>query len=219
MGTLYCSPANVLASISVDAQARLATDPAAAVPFAVKGDGVTLTFDSPFAYSTAITTLINGVATANTLVSAAGADGRDRVTFASAPALNAVITGQANLGAVNIDNLLAVIQDASDDMAGYFSRYGTLTADGLAIVRPRAVFMVRWKLRQRRSMEEWDPIRDDFKRLQSWLEKVAKGDIPLPATTPIATAPPPTPSAVAYTEPSVFDSPNSDPFGGAVVLP
>ena len=174
MGTLYCSPADVLASISVDAQARLATDPAVAVPFALKGDGTAQTFDSPFAYSTSITTLVAGVPTANTLVSAAGANGADQVTFASPPALGAVITGQANLGAVNLDNLLAVIKDASDDMAGYFSRYGTLTADGLAIVRPRAVFMVRWKLRQRRSMEEWDPIRDDFKRLQSWLEKVAK---------------------------------------------
>lgn len=218
MGTPYCTVADVLAIVSADALARLATDPQVAVPFSAKGDGTTVTFETPFAYSTAITTFVAGVATANTLIPGAAPDGNDQVTFSPAPALGALITGFANIGAVNTQVVQQAIANASDDITGYLARYGPLPQAALDVVRPRAVFLVRWKIRQRRSMEEWDPIRDDFKRLQSWLEKVAMGKIALPATTPIATAPAPSQPRAVHAERSIFESPNrpwngyGDPF-------
>lgn len=215
----YCSVPDVLALVSLDAQARLATDPGVAVPLAEKGDGVKTAFDTPFAYATTIATVVAGVATANTLSPGTGADGIvDQVVFAAPPALGALLTAQADLKAVNISVIRQCIGLATDKIKGSLARYGTenLPADVLAVVHAPAVFYARWFLRSRRNMSEYDPIIEEFKSNERWLLNLATGKIPLPASAPIATAAPPSPPAVRAVEPPVFDEPGSrgtDLFG------
>lgn len=207
---LYCTVDEVLALVSLDAQARMATDPQIAVPLAEKGDGVKDTFDTPFRYSTTITTTVGGVATSNTLSPGTGADSVDQVVFAAPPALGALIMAKADLNALNLDVLRLCIKLASNKIKGALARYGTesLPADVLAVLQPKAVFFTRWYLRMRRSMSEEDPIRMEYKSENDWLMAVATGKIALPASAPIATAASFTPKPIVDT-PSVFDAPYS----------
>ena len=57
--TLYCALADVLALLSLDAQARLATDPESYLAIGV-GDGTTGTFSPPFLGATTINVTVNG---------------------------------------------------------------------------------------------------------------------------------------------------------------
>lgn len=216
MADQYCTVQDVLALVSLDQQARLATDPQVAVPLAEKGDGIKDTFDTPFAYATTIITTVAGVVTANTIIPGAGADGIvDQVKFAVPPAYGALITGQANLQAVNIDVVRLCIKLATNKIKGALARYGTegLPADVLQVVNTPAIFYTKWFLRTRRQMNEYDPIIEEYKSNERWLLALAKGDIAFPASAPIAKATPPSPAPI--TEPSVFDTPgsSSDLFG------
>lgn len=214
---LYCSVDDVLALVSLDAQARLATDPQIAVPLAVKGDGSALTFDTPFRYSTTITATVAGVPTAVTLSPGTGTDGVDQIIFGAPPALGALIMAKADLNAVNVSVILQCIRLATNKVKGSLARYGTenLPADVLAVVNTPTVFYSRWFLRIRRNMSEYDPIIEEYKSNERWLLSLAQGKIAFPASAPIATAAPPSPSAT-IAEPSVFDAPGStsnDIFG------
>lgn len=55
------------------------------------GDASTVTFDLPFKAGTSITYYVAGSVTAGTYSAGTGTDGRDRVTFSSAPASGALI--------------------------------------------------------------------------------------------------------------------------------
>lgn len=212
-GTQYCTVPDVLALVALDAQARLATDPGIPVPLGVKGDGVTTKFDTPFAYSTTLTTVVGGTPTANTISPGTAADGIcDQVVFAVAPALGALITCAADLKAVNIGVVRQCIDLATKKIKGSMSRYDTENPGALvlAVVNPIAVFYTRWFLRSRRSMNEYDPIIEEYRSNERWLLNLATGKIPLPYTAPIVTAAPPVPTPI-NAEPSVFDAPYSNP--------
>jgi phage gp36-like protein len=211
--TLYCQLADVLALVSMDAQARLATDPQVAVPLSVKGDGTATLFDTPFRGATKITTVVGGVETANTLVPGGATNGNDQVTFATHPANNALITAQADLKAVNTDVILQCMVLASGKIMGAMARYGTESppADTAAILLPIAVFFTRWFLRMRRNMSEYDPILREYDSNDRWLLRVATGQIALPADdVPVIAAPPVMP--VVRAESSVFEAPYSSSF-------
>jgi hypothetical protein len=214
---LYCTVDDVLALVSLDAQARMATDPQVAVPLAARGDGLVTVFDTPFRYATAITTTVAGVTTANTLSPGTGTDSVDQVVFADPPASGALIMAKADLNAVNVSVIGQCITLASNKVKGCLARYGTedLPAEVLAVLQPKAVFFTRWYLRMRRSMSEEDPIRMEYKSENDWIMAVATGKISLPSTAPIATAPSFSPKPIVDT-PSVFDPPGyttKDLFG------
>jgi phage gp36-like protein len=210
----YCTLADVLALVSQDAEARMATDPAVAVSLGLAGTGGQDIFETPFYGSTTLTTFVDNGATASTILPGQGTNGTDQVQFSPAVAEGSLVTCKADQKAVNTAVIQALINDASQDMRGYFARYGDLPADALSMVRPRCVFLVRWKLRQRRNMNEWDPIIKDFERLEKWLEGVATGKIALTASTPVAQATLPASPAVVRAEPSVYEPPlSTTPWG------
>lgn len=206
--TTFCTLADVVALVSYDAQARLATDPALAVPLAVKGDGVADTFDTPFMLATTIVTNVAGVVTANTLSPGTGTGGRDQVVFAAPPALGALITAQADLKAVNVDVVQQCIVLGANKIKGSLARYNLAGLDAavIEVLQPLNVFFARWFLRCRRQMNEYDPIITEYKSQDAWLMGVATGKIALPSTAKIATAAPPNPSNI-YTEAQVFEPP------------
>jgi len=209
--TLYCTLADVLALVSLDQQARLATDQGA-VPLATKGDGSALTFDTPFTGATSIVTQVAGVDKANTLSPGTGTDGVDRVVFAApAPALNDLITAKANIGAVNINVVNQCIVMATNEVKRYLARYGTenLPTDVLATLNSPAIFYARWFLRERRGMNEYAPIIEQKKSVDAWLMGVATGKIALPASAPIAQAAEPLTPPAVRSEPSVFEPPGA----------
>jgi phage gp36-like protein len=209
---LYCTVDDVLALVSLDAQARMATDPQIAVPLAARGDGLMVAFDTPFRYSTAITTTVAGVPTASTLASGTGTNGVDQVIFATPPNSGDLLMAKADINAVNVSVVAQCVALASNKLKGCLARYGTenLPADVLAILQPKAVFFTRWYLRMRRSMSEEDPIRMEYKAENDWIMAVATGKIALPASAPIATAASFSPQPIVDT-PSVFDAPYSKP--------
>lgn len=213
--TLYCTLADVLALVSLDQQARLATDQGA-VPLAQKGDAWTKVFDTPFTGSTLIKTLVAGIDTPNTLSPGTGANGVDQVAFATAPALDTLITGQANLGAVNIQVVQLCINLATNEVKRYLARYGTenLPADCLAMLNSPTVFYARWFLRERRAMNEYAPIIEQKKSVDAWLMGIATGKIALPASAPIAQAAVPDQPPAVRAEPSVFEPPYGGSSGG-----
>lgn len=217
--TLYCTLADVLALVSLDQQARLATDQGA-VPLAAKGDGTTLTFDTPFTGATSIKVFIAtpvdpGLIIDATMSPGTGLEGVDQVVFTTAPADGASITAQANIGAVNINVVNQCRVLATNEVKRYLPRYGTedLPADVLAILTNPTVFYVRWFLRERRGMNEYSPLIEQKKSVDAWLMGVATGKIALPASAPIAQPPPPTTSPV-IAEPSVFEPPYGGTNGG-----
>jgi hypothetical protein len=206
--TLYCTLADVLALVSLDQQARLATDQGV-VPIGV-GDGLVQTFETPFTGATSVKTYVAGVETPNTLSPGTGPDGVDQVVFAEPPDAKALVSGQANLGAVNVAVIKQCISMASNEIKRYLARYGTesLPPDVLEILESPAIFYTRWFLRERRGMNEYAPIIEQKKSVDAWLMGVATGRISLAADAPIAQAEPPSPSPV-IAEPSVFEPPYS----------
>lgn len=217
--TLYCTLADVLALVSLDQQARLATDQGA-VPLALKGDDWTKTFDTPFTGSTVIKTQVAGVDTANTLRPGTGTNGVDQVVFAAAPALDALITAAANLGAVNVNVVNQCVVLASNEVKRYLARYGTenLPVDVIAALNSPTIFYARWFLRERRGMNEYAPIIEQKKSVDAWLMGVATGKIALPASAPIAQAAEPLHPPAVRSEPSVFEPPYSSVPGGGSFL-
>lgn len=212
--TLYCTVADVLALVSLDAQARLATDPG--VPALVaRADGFSSVYDTPFYGATTITALVASVPTTVTLIPGGAADGNDQIQFASPPALDAIITAKADLNAVNTVVVQQCITLATNKIKGSLARYDAENpgAAMLAVVQPIAVFFTRWFLRIRRTMNEWDPILEEYRANNAWLMAVAKGQIALPSTTPIVTAPAPSPSQVLSEQPPVFDPPGAATSG------
>lgn len=212
---LYCTVDDVLALVSLDAQARMATDPQIAVPLAVKGDGVTDTFDTPFRYATTFTATVAGSPAVATVSPGTGTGNVDQIVFASVPALGAQLMVKADINAVNVAVVGQCITLATNKVKAAFSRYGTetLPADVLAVAQPPTVFLTRWFLRSRRNMNEYDPIIEEYRSVDRWLLNIATGKIALPASAPIATATPPLPAPVAET--SVFEPPGAtnDIFG------
>jgi phage gp36-like protein len=213
--TLYCTLADVLALVSLDAQARLATDAGVQQPLAAKGDGHTVTFDTPFQLATTITTLVVGALTANTLVPGGATNGNDQVTFASAPASNALITAAADSKAINIAVVDACRLLASNRIKGSLAGYlpaddAPFPAEVAAVLQPLAVFFTRWYLRSRRGMNEYDPIIEEYKSADRWLLSVAKGQISLPVSAVTVTSARPAVSPI-YAEPSVFEPPGTNP--------
>lgn len=209
--TLYCTLADVLALVSLDAQARLATDPDTYIAVGA-GDGLALTFDTPFINSSALSATVNGVAAGTTMSVGTGPDGTDQVVFAVAPALGAVVKVKADARAINSAIVQQCIVLATNKIKGHLARYvpENPSAAVLAVLQPKAVFFTRWYLRMRRSMEEWDPIRDEYKSETAWLVAVAKGDISLPADSTLATSATPTPPPdIKVDTPDVFGPPGS----------
>jgi phage gp36-like protein len=213
--TLYCTLADVIALVSLDAQARLATDAGVQQPLADKGDGSQVTFNTPFQLATTITTLVGGALTANTLIPGGATNGNDQVTFATHPANNALITAAADAKAINISVVDACRLLASNRIKGSLAGY--LPADDApfppevqAVLQPLAVFFTRWYLRSRRGMNEYDPIIEEYKSADRWLLAVAKGQIALPSSAVVVTSARPLISPV-YAEPSVFEAPGTNP--------
>lgn len=206
--TLYCSLADVLALVSLDAQARLATDLGIFVPLG-KGDGLTQTFDTPFTGASAIATQVAGADTPSTLSPGTGADGVDRVTFASPPGVGVLVSGKANIGAVNVAVVNQCRVLATNEVKRYLARYGTenLPADCLAMLNSPTVFYVRWFLRERKNMNDYPPILEQKKSVDAWLMGVATGKIALPASAPIAQAAEPLNPPAVIAEKSVFEAP------------
>jgi phage gp36-like protein len=212
--TVYCTLADVLALVSLDAQARLATDPQNPVPLAVKGDGHITTFDTPFMGSTTISCVVGGVTTAATLIPGGAANGCDQVHFASAPASLALITAKADIAAVNTFIIGLCMTLGANKIKGSLARY--LPPDDsapplavMAVLQPLNVFFTRWFLRMRRSMSEYDPIIEEYKQNCAWLTNVATGKIALPSSAPIQTAAAPLNPPAVRAEPSVFEAPYS----------
>src|ERR1035437_7341844 len=102
-GSSYCTRSDVLAILSQYSEARLTTDPNRAVQLSmqdgngnvvqVKGDGHTVAFDTPFIGGSIIKAFVNGDETPAALNSGAGTGGGYQITFSSAPADRAVLTG------------------------------------------------------------------------------------------------------------------------------
>lgn len=208
MGSSYCTRSDVLAILSQDAESRLTTDPGDAV-YVGTGDGWTKTFATPFTRSTTITTYVGGVLTASTITPGATALGVvDSVTFATAPACDAIVTAKADYAAINTAIVDAAIANAADEMDAYLSRYGTpVPASLVRIMRPKAIFLVKWRLRRRRDQQEWEPMMQEYKQTYAYLMAVARGEIALPVGAAEATQ---VADTAAYGgETAVFDPPYS----------
>lgn len=212
--TLFCTLADVLALVSMDAQARLATDPDTFVAVGA-GDGIKTTFDTPFLNASALSATVNGVAAATTTSVGTGPDGTDRIVFGTAPTTGLVVKVKADNRAINTDVVKLCIVLATNKIKGHLARYVSEnpSAAVLAVLQPKAVFFTRWYLRMRRSMEEWDPIREEYRAENAWLVAVAKGQIALPADALIATAAPPKP-APTVDMPDAFGPPYTNVNGG-----
>ena len=188
MGSSYCTRSDVLAILSQDSEARLTTDPTRAVILPLKGDGLATIFDSPFYGATTITATVAGVATAITLLPNAGAQGVDQIQFATAPVSGAVIAVKGDQKAIDTSIVDRAIADASDEIDSYarpamsLAGLGWPIADAgvLAMIRPKVVFLVKWRLRRRRDQQEWDPMMAEYRQAYVWLAALMKGDIGFP---------------------------------------
>ncbi len=182
MGNAYCSRADVLAILSQDSEARLTTDPKRAVQLAAKGDGATKTFDTPFIGATLITVYVSGVETPAVLSRATGTAGVDQVVIDPAPADQSILTAKADQNAVDTSIIDAAIADAADEIDSYMPQNVSplVLPDLIRRVRPKAVFLVKWRLRRRRDQQEWDPIMVEYAQVYKWLTALATGTIGLP---------------------------------------
>jgi phage gp36-like protein len=187
-GSSYCTRSDVLAILSQDSEARLTTDPKRAVPLAVKGDGLADTFDTPFMGATTINATVAGIETNCTLLSNAGTDGVDQIQFATPPDIGAVIAVKGDINAVDTSIVDKAIADASDEIDSYIPQTLTPLTDAaiVRLIRPKAVFLVKWRLRRRRDQQEWDPIMVEYRQVYAWLMAFLKGDISLPLQAPDA---------------------------------
>jgi phage gp36-like protein len=207
--TVYCSLADVLALVSLDAQARMATDAERPVSLGVSPFGGQQLWETPFYDATEILAYVNRVQDMGaTLVYGGGPNGTDRINLSAPAPAGAVVTAAGDLKSVNTAVVQQCIVLAAGKIKGSLARYGTenLPADVVAVLQPLNVFYTRWFLRMRRSMNEWDPIIEEFKSNERTLLNFATGKMALPASAPIATAAPPSPVPI-HSEPNVFGPP------------
>jgi phage gp36-like protein len=214
MGT-YCTRSDVLAILSQDSEARLTTDAKRAVILPVQGDGLSTVFSTPFVGATTITATVAGVPTGLTLLPNAGPDGVDQIAFAVPPDVGAVIAVKGDTNAIDTSIVDRAIADACDEIDSYIPMNLTpiQVANVVRLIRPKAVFLVKWRLRRRRDQQEWDPIMKEYAQTYAWLMAFMQGKISLPIDAPLAQ---PNAPGVSYGgetgstgEPALFDPPYS----------
>lgn len=209
----YCTIDDVLLFVSPNSQARLTTEPGRPWRIGVGPSHPVTTWDTPYIGATTLTGYFNGALQANTtLLVGTGAGGTDQITFACPPLPGVVVTVVADSEAINSVIVDRAITAASREIDRYISgRYKTPVTNAtlLAQLRDVATEGVKWILRRRRDLEEWNPIVEQRKAILRWLEMVAKGQIPLVATAEEATVTLPETPAYSQSEESVFDPPLS----------
>ena len=175
----YCTLADILLSVSPDSQARLSTDPGRPTLLGVATSTLQDTWDTPFIGASKLEGYFNGTLQAGTTISVGtGPNGTDQIVFDTAPSDGVGVTASADALAINAAVVALAITAASREIDRYISgRYKTPVTDPVTLTQLWDITIagVRWKLRQRRSMEEWSPIAEDRKAVVRWLEMVAKG--------------------------------------------
>ena len=194
MASAYCTPADVLALASLNAQARLTADPEDQRDVAV-ADGITHLFDTPFRRATLLKIFHGGILAATlapggtdsgvTFVVGEGADGTDQVRYAAPPIYQTIITATADDLAVDVGVIRLAIQNATS----FINR--KIPADIAVRLQPgqlrdAALTLVKWNLRRRRDMNEFDPMILEWKEVSSWLDRVGNFDTAI--GEPVSTA-------------------------------
>jgi phage gp36-like protein len=178
----YATRADLLAALSHDSQAKLSTDPSRRWTVG-SGDGAETTFTTPFLEATALKVYIDGTLLtdgAPALSRGTGAEGRDQIVFAEAPADGDVIAVSADAAAINVDVLDSVLASVSSQIDGYLHAVLPVTDPALLeSLRGKAVLLARVRLRGRRNLDVVDPVELEWKAAIRWLEMVAEGKIPL----------------------------------------
>ena len=167
----------------------------------------------PFLEITTLKAFVDGEevsSPAPTLSRGTGTDGRDQVTFATAPVDRAVIAVSADAKAINADVLDAIAAAVSADMDGYLHAYLPISDPALlATLKYKGVLLAKMRARGRRNVDVVDAFELEWKAAVRWFEDVAKGAIVLNLSTedPEADA-----DGLVGSEPPVFGPPN-DPMG------
>jgi phage gp36-like protein len=207
----YCTIADVLLSVAPEGQARLSTEPGRPWLLGTATSTPQTTWPTPFIGSSSLAGYFNGVLQAGTSVSVGtGLDGTDQIVFGTAPSSGVGVTVIADGAAINSAIVAGAITMASREIDQYIGgRYKTPVTDPIQITQlwQVAIMGVRWKLRQRRNMEEWSPIAEDRKATIAWLMAVAQGKIPLAASAKENVVTLPATPAYVGSEASVFDPP------------
>jgi len=203
MSVLFCARADLILSLSQDAQAQLSNDPLRRWPIA-NADGLVTTFTTPFAEITTASVYKAGVAvtTGWALSSGTGTDGRDQIIFTVAPT-SGMIAVAADKRALNLTVLDAAIAGASSVIARYLPT-GTDVTDTwlLAALEPICIHLAKAELRGRRELGMSDALDMLVKADMEWLRSVRDGKTVLPVSPSGGTN---TQSTVlAYAEDSVF---------------
>lgn len=191
--------------LSLDSQARMTTDPNRPIRLG-SGNGATTTWDTPFIEATTLKGYVDGaLVTGTTLKRATGTDGVDQIQFPSAPTSGKIVAVSADGLAINVvvlDEVIAQaekIVKASVQSAGYV---WPVTGDALDTIQPLLVGLTKWRLRDRRDLDDRNDM-PEWIRMQ--LTRIAKGEWRLPVGTPVVAPPSTTSDSLAYgSDESVF---------------